>query len=137
VVDVSDPALPSKMGASFFPSWVVSKPVAYKNYISFYIEYKDDAGAGIEIVDVSDPLNPTDIAFLDVCLTDNNPAIYCDYAYKLCDDTLRVIDLSDPFNMSIYSSIMLAGINSSMVKVDSGYAYIPNTIDGLQILRLW
>ncbi|GAG04484.1 unnamed protein product, partial [marine sediment metagenome] len=114
-----------------------------------------DTDDGVEILDISDPSNPThvgsindttcDAANNDECMLDGARGIYVSgkYAYvaAISDDGVEILDISDPSNPTHVGSITddeTTELNGAIsIYVSGKYAYVAaRSDDGLEILDI-
>jgi len=98
--------------------------------------YVADRGAGLRIVDVSEPAAPFEVGNFDTPGDTYAVAIDGNYAY-IADgnDYLRVVDVSDPPNPDEVGSYYLGG-NVVDIAISGPYAYVANWYDGLRIVDI-
>jgi len=83
--------------------------------------YVADGDAGLRVVDVSSPANPTEVSFYDTLGYANGVAVAGDYAYVAAYGGLWVMDISTPANPTESGFCDTGGVG---VAVAGGYAYI-------------
>jgi hypothetical protein len=131
IVDISDPYNPFTRGnySIGYPAWSTNLDV--KDGYVYVIEKMSEK---VKIIDVSDPDLPvlageyaTSVAAEDIFV--GNP-----YTYLLVDKDLQIVDLQDPSNPSLVSSITLGAETVKIIYVDNGYAYIGDDIGDVWII---
>jgi hypothetical protein len=125
-MDVDDPTHPALLGRLAIPDGTigiaVSEPYVYLTQ-----------GAGIEIVNVSDPASPIPTAHL--ALPASDIAISGTHAYVVNDDRFTSVDISDPAHPAIISGCALP-LWAWNVTVHGDFAYIGNSNAGLRIVDI-
>jgi hypothetical protein len=97
IVDVSDtanPAFIASYGLTFSPA-----QVAAGDGVAYIAGYSngDLASVGLRIIDVSDPLNATELGFYDEdCAAAFEVKLVENLAYLACSNGLHIVDVSDP-----------------------------------------
>ena len=88
-------------------------------------------GYGLRVIDVSDPVNPFEVAFCNIGSNVWYMAVLGDYAYLVDSVTgLKVVDISDPLNPTIEASY--PGATGDIVIIGN-YAYFAKYGYGLKI----
>jgi hypothetical protein len=103
---------------------------AYGVYVSGSYAYVADTNSGLQIINVSNPSNPTlagsyDTNAFGVCISGS-------YAY-VGGSGLQIIDVSDPSNPTLAGSYWIPGSTYS-VYISGSYAYVAGGTSGLQII---
>jgi len=126
VVDISDPANPTKLGSCYVQS---PKDVVVAGDYA-YIASKDS----LRVVDISDPTNPTEVASCYMPDIAWGVVVAGGYAYVADGEAgLRVVDVSDPTNPTEVGFYDTPG-NASDVAVAGNYAYIADRAYGLRVV---
>ncbi len=129
ILEVSNPASATVIGKTqLFPDFV------YGLAVSSGYAYVADSGAGLRIIDVSDPAAPFEAGSFDTPGSARDLTVLGSYAY-VADVTegLRIIDVSDPtapFEVGFYDTPGYAYV----VAVVSSYAYVADYDGGLRII---
>jgi hypothetical protein len=112
----------------------VSMPdMAYGVTICGDYAYVGAYSAGLRIIDISDPTNPTLAGFYDTPDNANNVAVAGDYAYVAdWSSGLQVIDISDPTNPTYAGSYEVPGLSLG-VTVWGDYAYLADHANSAQL----
>jgi len=114
----------------------VSAPSPNAIYVSGKYAYLAMSGGSVigrlEIIDISNPQNPTYVNHLDDATYMNTPtSIYVSgkYAYIIgySSDSLAVVDISDPMNLVLYGKIFTEFSGPRSIYVTDGYAYIASS----------
>ena len=129
VLNVSDASNPVLLGRSDVLVGVVMDVFVSGNYA-----YLADDHVGLQIIDVSDPNNPSWAGEYQTSGNGRGVAVAGNYAY-VADyyDGLEIIDVSDPNNPSWVSEYLTSG-NARGVAVAGNYAYVADYSYGLQII---
>ncbi len=152
IIDISDPSNPTHVGSiqddnkgGTAQELDGASDVYVSGKYAYVIGHNDD---GLEIIDISDPSNPTHVGSITDnanTILDGARSIYVsgNYAYIVSDvdDGLEIIDISDPSNPTHVGSItdnantLLDGATD--VYVHSKYAYVTASDDkGLEVLDI-
>ncbi len=95
-----------------------------------------DQTSGLQVIDISDPTNPSLTGSYDTPGSACGVAISGDYAYVADHGSgLHVIDISDPANPSLAGSYNTSG-NADGVSVSGDYAYVSDGSFGLQVIDI-
>jgi hypothetical protein len=125
VIDISDPAHPTRVGWTFLPNDVLSVWVSgsYIYALSFN---------GLWVLDISDPTHPVEVGSSD---TTGGWVFHVlgDYAYVINDNGLDVVDISNPSAPHPEGNYDTPG-NARDVHVVGQYAYVTDESAGLQIV---
>jgi hypothetical protein len=101
------------------------------------IAYIADGNGGVEVVDVSDPLNPAVIGYVD--LIDGSTGIKVDGVYAYVSEYilggLQVVDISNPANPTVAGWYLPSGVFALGVESFNGFVYISDGLGGIQIYR--
>lgn len=134
VIDISDPKNPKEVGYCGIP---VEKMEYIADHARVYVAgnhaYVVNGKAGLQVIDVSDPKDPhiagsydTPDYARDVCVSGN-------YAYVADETAFRVIDVSDPINLTEAGFCTTdGGVCVREVYVDGNYAYV----SGLRVIDI-
>ena len=119
---------PELVGACDTPGWAVGVAVAGS------YAYVADIGAGLRVIDVSDPAAPFEVGSYDTPGYAYGVAVAGSYAY-VADWTggLRVIDVSTPSAPVEVGSYLTPGYAYG-VAVAGSYAYVADYYAGLEVL---
>jgi hypothetical protein len=98
--------------------------------------YVADRASGLQVIDISDPTNPSSAGNYDTPGSAYDVAVAGDYAY-VADDVsgLQVIDISDPTNPSSAGSYNTPG-SAYTVAVSGDYAYVGDGTSGLRVIDI-
>ncbi len=142
VIDISDPTAPYKVGD--LPNIGTIGPTK-EVYISgdyVYVAscagtiYSEPIDPGLQVIDISDPANPSVIGSVDTPDYAYGVYISGSYAYVAAGDSgLQVVDISDPINPSIVAYIDTPG-SAKDVHVSGSYVYVDDDISGLQVITI-
>ena len=129
IVDISDPYNPYPRGnySIGFPSF--SAILAIRDNYAFIPDIMSDL---VNIVDVSNPDLPVYAGEYAATVEDlfaGDP-----YTYLVAGNTLQITDLQVPSNPSLISSITLGTEEGSKIYVDSGYAFIGDSVGEVWIV---
>lgn len=125
VVDVSDPANPTRVGSREM-SMDNGRDVAVAGAYAYIAA---DRG-GLRVLDVSDPANPVEVGFEEAATDARAVTVIDDYAYVAGRmDDLHIVNVSDPtkptlestYTSSIYDVVQDVAVTSSPGQV---YAYV-------------
>jgi hypothetical protein len=138
VVDVRDPTTPHVVGSLDSPgsAYAVSVAGDYA-YVTFIAPVNNGASppqAGLQVVDISDPVAPFPVGRLDLGAPGSGtPASIVEgYAFVTHDD-LEVIDISISAGPRLVGSLNTPGSALSVV-VAAGYAYVSDSSAGLLVI---
>lgn len=126
IIDVSDPTAASLVGRTQ-PLPGRAREIAIQGDYAFLAV----GSAGLHIVDISDPANPTIVGQWRKDAGINHLAVAGDYAYVISGG-FRVLNISDP---SAPQEVGFYEVDANEVSVGDGYAYLAAP-DGLHILNL-
>lgn len=129
ILDISNPAQPVAVGQSSPLLGAVLDIVVAGDYA-----YIAAGKAGLLIVDVADPTNPTQIDFIATPGTARNVAVAEDYAYITTGGGLDIINIASP-TMPVESGYIDIDNASIDVDVAGDYAYVV-TDRGLRIISI-
>lgn len=149
VVDQSVVALPPKdpecpAGATDIACAVGAHQVAQLKHTGFmkdiFVEgdyaYIADSDFGLQILDISSPVNPKIISSLNISGSPNGIQISGNYAYITDHDFgLHVVDVREPYNPALTGSVNTPG-TARGIQVVGNYAYIADWESGLQIVDI-
>ncbi len=103
-------------------------------YVSGSYAYVADAGAGLRVIDVSDPSSPTESGFCDTPRSALAVDVSGIYAYVAdADSGLRVIDISDPSGPTEVG-FCAARRFARDVDVLGSFAYVTDDVPGLVVV---
>jgi len=142
VIDVSNKSEPLRVGvyntsakgsAVYASSLVVSDNYAYVTCGGGYINDFD----GLQIVDISNPTNPSWIGEYDTKASAYDVAISGKYAYVTSSyKGLKIIDISNPANLSLVGEYDTSG-SAKSISIVGKYAYIGYSYSsGLQVVDI-
>jgi hypothetical protein len=99
--------------------------------------YVADGAYGFDVIDISDPSNPSPAGNYDtLSYIARNVAVSGDYAYVAYNDIgLLVIDISDPTNPSLAGSYDTPDLAYN-VAISGDYAYVADNESGLQVIDI-
>jgi hypothetical protein len=98
--------------------------------------YVADWDAGLQIIDISDPANPTRMAGYDTSGYAWGVEVVGNYAYVADSGSgLQIIDISDPANPTLTGGYDTSG-SAVGVEVVGNYAYVADDDGGLQIIDI-
>jgi hypothetical protein len=131
--------LSSVSSLPFLPSFLTSSPyyntIFEHTHVSGNYAYVADGGAGLRVIDVSNPTNPREVGFFDTPGTARGVYVSGNYAYVAdAGAGLRVIDVSNPTNpreVGFFDTPDFAW----GVYVSGNYAFVSDMSGGLFILR--
>jgi len=105
-------------------------------FVSGERAYTSDGSSGLQIVDISDPTNPTFLGNYDTSDLAEGVFVKGDYAYVAeYFNGLRVIDVSDPANPSAVGSYNTPE-RAYAVEIKGELAYVADGSSGLQIIDI-
>ncbi len=125
-ISVSDPSAPWIMGAVDAPE---QASAAFQDDEYLYA----GGSAGLNILRAADPFGEP-VGTLRSRVWPSTIVVEGDYAYLIKGADLLVFDLSDPSEPTEAARMKLTGNYSVNVQVQAGYAYIPVTLGGLNIV---
>lgn len=129
VFDISNPSAPTLLKS-------IGLNDARGVFVSGNYAYVADGSQGLQIIDISDPANPSVVGNYN---TDGNAMgvwVVGDYAYAADDARgLQIIDVSDPASPSLVDNYDTDG-NAEDVYVAGNYAFVADGSEGLQILDI-
>lgn len=141
IIDVSDPTTPIIVHNVDVSSIELANNDPASHYtsdisISGNYAYVADSHAGLQVVDISDPLTASIVANVDTPGQAYIVDILGNYAYIAdWDAGLQIIDISNPLSPSIIKTVSMPS-NASTVKVSGNYAYVADSASGLQIVDI-
>ncbi|MBC8204469.1 MAG: T9SS type A sorting domain-containing protein, partial [FCB group bacterium] len=127
ILDISDPNNPVEAGQVVYENYAIINATVSSDYAYCYAQTLGFNNSNhLLVVDVSDPAFPvlTDsIMLADYC---QDIAISGGYAYIANSDSgLTIIDVSDPYDISITTGYLLPyGDRAECIEAEGGYAYI-------------
>ncbi|NOZ79187.1 MAG: hypothetical protein GXP48_08440, partial [Acidobacteria bacterium] len=114
------------------PAPVVPGPSSVVNYRTY--AYVADASFGLRIIDITDPISPTEVGAYDTPGFPRDVVISGTYAYLVAQFAgLRVIDVSDPHSPTEVGSYPSLG-SVEGVAIAGNYAYVAAGSSGLQVI---
>jgi len=122
ILDVSDHANPTWVG-SFSHLRARAKDLTAVNDFVYLTD-----GAGIYIINVSDPADPMEVSFLETDEWTTALAVSGDYLYHIDEYGFHVVDISDPENPFETGSDHTPDYTSDLV-VEGEYAYLASKLD--------
>ncbi len=128
IIDVSDPYWMSEVGYLETPEYAIGVAV-HGNYA-----YLADANLGLRIIDVSDPMNPTDVAGVSggvLGLTIENNYVYLARGSA----GFHVIDVTNPLLPEEIGSVDTPG-DAYNVAIQGDYAFVADGSSGLRIIDI-
>ncbi len=133
IADVSNPNLPLQVSSRIFPSITGGIFGISKNNNVLYLASGQD---GVYNVDVTDPVNPI---VLDSIVIPNGQArdifAYSNFAFVAHYDGLKAIDISDPANINVISTIG-SGYNSIDIDTITNLAFLGKTFGGIDVFNI-
>jgi len=130
ILDISNPSNPTEVSRKSL--FGISKSLTVSGD---YVYVADNSGHGFQIIDVSDPINPSLAGSID-SISCNGADVSGNYAYLAAtNSTVRVIDISDQTNPVQIGSISIDGIPLS-ISVVGDYAYVISGTNGLRIIDI-
>lgn len=127
ILDISNPADPVAVGHTNILPGIVRDVEVEGSYA-----YVAAGGAGLIIIDISNPSAPKETSFYDMPGTASGIAVVGAYVYVLDDDGLRIIDASSPaMPREIGFCDTLKATRKAVVS--GGYAYVTDSC-GLSII---
>jgi hypothetical protein len=116
----------------------LANDIAYisKNDPYWYISNKFKSANYMEIVDISDPINPNELGAIATQSRINDIVISGNYAYVVVDSTgMCIIDVSDPTNPYEIGNYEKPD-NALRVEVEGDYAYVAYGTAGLRVINI-
>lgn len=147
IVDVSDPANPMETGYYDFWSGDSTMMPWADGPESFTVKgsfaYVAAGTTGVRIVDLTDPLAPTEIGRYQNHVFATGIGVSENYAYVIdkysggwgTGEGLTILDISDPENPT-EAGIYSTGSSARDVEVSGSYAYVASDPDGLYIIDI-
>ena len=131
IVDISDPYTPINRGnySLEFPTNI--KGLDAKGDYAYALERFSKT---VKIIDVSDPDLPVPAGEYLTTVFGEDIFVGDPYTYLLIDKDLQIVDLQDPSNPSLVSSITLGTETLKKLSVDNGYAFIGDNIGDVWIV---
>jgi hypothetical protein len=129
VLDITDSTAPTVVGkTAVFPD------IVQDIYVSGDYAYVAADDAGLRVMDVSDPANPTEVGYYDTPGCAKGVDISGSYAYVADEyEGLRVVDVSDPANpteVGYYDTPW----DADGVDISGSYAYVADSGSGLRVV---
>jgi hypothetical protein len=103
--------------------------------VSGNYSYVADGESGLQVVDISDPVNPEIVSSVDTGWA-RDVTVSGNYAYVVGDGGLYVVDISDPFSPHITGNLDTPG-SAQSVAVAGDFAYVADGEFGLQIIWIY
>jgi hypothetical protein len=97
--------------------------------------YVGDFQSGLQVIDISDPANPTIVGSYNTPGDAWGVAIAGDYAYVADDGGLQVIDISDPTSPTFAGSYTTPG-SAIDVAISGDYAFVTDYYQGVQVIDI-
>jgi len=105
-------------------------------YVSDSYAYVADGGAGLKVIDISDPSSPQIAGSVDIDSWAEGVYVFGSYAYVADGGAgLKVIDISDPSSPQIAGSVDTDGWAFGVYVFDS-YAYVADGGAGLKVIDI-
>ena len=124
---------------TILPSFVSSYDTedrASEVFVRGHFAYVADKASGLQIIDISNPSNPTLSGTSTTQWAALGIVVDGDYAYIADGEAgLQVIDISDPYNPTVVSSCNSPGTAMAVFVLDS-LAYMADGASGLQIISI-
>ncbi len=121
IVDVANPANPIEAGRIYNDS----QALHYITAVMLKGQYAYASGSDyLYIIDVSNPLNPTEVLSYSVPGKGYYMALAGDYLYVSRSDAVHVLDISNPISPTEVSSYPINTINGGAIAVTNQYAYV-------------
>jgi len=131
ILNTADPAHPTVIGQTGVLPGMVRGVVVSGAYA-----YVAAENAGLRIINVSDPANPSEASFYDTPGSAYDVAVSGSYAYVADGDAgLRIINVADPANPSEASFYDTPG-SAQDVMISGSYAYVADGDAGLRIINV-
>lgn len=134
IYDIADPLAPVFLGVYYvdLQGWEVVGDTIYLTERKWQNGYED--GSEFQIVDVSDPANPTRVgAYRDTSLMMRGLAVSGRYAYVGSDQQLLIFDVAAPDHPTLAGSYDHPG---SVVAVAGSHVYVSEYSEGLTIFDI-
>jgi hypothetical protein len=132
IIDISDPSNPVLLNRFQNITSHASDIAAQDGIV-----YIADGYGGVEIVDVSDPLNQSVLSYIG--LPDGATGIKTDYKYAYVSDYIlggtQIVDISDPSSPVIAGWYKPSGCFALGVESSNGFLYTADGIAGFQVYR--
>lgn len=138
VVDVSDPAHPTPVGSAYDMNYAfevaVTDPSGLRDPKGLTFAYIAAAGAGLLVVDVSNPAHPLEVGMLDTPGYAYGVAVSGTLAY-IADgwEGIRLVNVSNPIAPTVVSTYKTPGWAFD-VAVSGTMAYVADAFMGLRVL---
>lgn len=100
------------------------------------LAYVVDGAAGLQVIDVRDPVRPARIGSLNTPGTARGVAIAGDYAYVADGATVRVISIQDPATPASAGSVAISGSAASDIAISGDRAYVAAQATGVVVLNI-
>ncbi len=127
VIDVTDPTN---------PTWVRIINIMFGGKMIIEGDYLYVLGNGMDVFDISDPLNPVNIGHVALYIQPSRFAIDGDYAYVTSYnyDWFRVVDISDPSDPIEISNLEID--EAYAVDILGNYAFVASARSGLVVVDI-
>lgn len=136
VLDISDPARPTRVGYTFLPgAGIVTALEVDGDYA-----YVTVGTVGLVVVDISEPSAPRQVGACELPLFDGYPlsvALSGTLAYVGQGDDLRVIDVFSPTHPVEVGAVTINGMSATDVVVAGRYAYVAGRGAGLRVIDVF
>jgi len=132
IIDITNPSAPTLINR-FQNITSYPQDVAVENGIA----YIADGNGGVEVVDVSDPLNPSVIGYVNMIDGSTGINVDGDYAYvsEYILGGLQVVDISTPSSPTLAGWYQPSGCFALGVESNNGFVYVSDGLAGFQIYR--
>jgi len=132
IIDITNPSAPVLLNR-FQNITSYPQDISVENDIA----YIADGHGGVEVVDVSDPLNPSVIGYVDLIDGSTGIKVDGDYAYvsEYILGGLQVVDISTPSSPTLVGWYQPSGVFALGVESFNGFVYISDGLGGIQIYR--
>jgi hypothetical protein len=132
IIDITNPSAPALLNR--FQN-ITSNPrdVNVENGYA----YIADGYGGVEVVDVSDPMNPSVTGYVDLIDGSTGIKVDGDFAYvsEYILGGLQVVDISNPGNPNLTGWYQPSGVFALGVESSNGFVYVSDGLGGIQIYR--
>ncbi len=132
VVDISDPTAPMAVGSVGLSDGSSWPPFS----VTISGDHAFIAGGGLDIVDITDPVNPEVAGHLDVPGELNAIAVAGDCAYVLTHQTLHVIGIADPTDPQLINNLDVPLYYGTGLSISDNCIYVTDGWPGLQVLDI-
>jgi hypothetical protein len=133
---VADPATPQLLGEVATPGWAYDVAVR-AGYAYVLDSHSTNPGTGLQVIDISDPTQPTIVNSLPLSTADAIVIVDALAYIANYSSGLRILDLSDPLNPWIVSQTSLAGWPTDVAVVgDVAYVAMAGSWVGFQTVDI-